>query len=182
MPLRRAARLLHAGGVIAYPTEGVFGLGCLPDDPQAVLRLLDIKKRDPSFGLILIAANAAQLDGWIRLPDGEHSLASSAKHPVTWIVPAADGVPEWVRGAHAGIAVRITAHPVAAALCEAAGMPLVSTSANLSGHPPARNAWVVRRQFQNLVDFIVPGRCGPARGPSELRDLESGAVLRAATP
>lgn len=182
MPLRRAARLLHSGGVIAYPTEGVFGLGCLPDDPEAVLRLLDIKKRDPSLGLILIAANAAQLDGWIKLPDGGHSLASSAEHPVTWIVPAADGVPEWVRGKHAGIAVRITAHPVAAALCEAAGMPLVSTSANISGHPPARNAWVVRRQFRNLVDLIVPGRCGPARGPSELRDLASGAVLRAATP
>jgi len=182
MPLRRAARLLHAGGVIAYPSEGVFGLGCLPDDPEAVLRLLDIKKRDPSLGLILIAANAAQLDGWIRLPDGENSLASSAEHPVTWIVPAADGVPEWVRGVHDGIAVRITAHAVAAALCEAAGSPLVSTSANTAGRPPARNAWVVRRQFRHLVDFIVPGRCGPARGPSELRDLESGAVLRAATP
>lgn len=182
MPLRRAARLLRAGGVIAYPTEGVFGLGCLPDDPEAVLRLLDIKQRDPSRGLILIAANAAQLDGWIRLPDGDHSLTSTADRPVTWIVPAADGVPEWVRGAHDGMAVRITAHPVAAALCEAADSPLVSTSANTAGRPPARNAWVVRRQFRQRVDFIVPGRCGPARGPSELRDLESGAVLRAAMP
>lgn len=177
MPLQRAARFIREGGVVAYPTEGVFGLGCLPDDEDAVLRILEIKQRDPSPGLVLIAADSRQLDPFIRMPAGRVPV-SDIERPVTWIVAAADGVPAWIRGRHAGVAVRVTAHPVAKALCDAAGSALVSTSANVSGQKPARNPHVLRRQFGHLVDCIVPGRCGPARGPSEIRDLASGKVLR----
>lgn len=179
IPIRKAAQVLRRGGVIAYPTEGVFGLGCLPDDPDAVARLLRIKQRDASQGLILIASDAAQLASWARLPAGA-DLRSSAERPVTWLVPARPSVPYAVRGEHAGIAVRITAHPVAAALCEAVDSALVSTSANVSGRPPARTAFVLRRRFGRLVDYVVPGACGPARGPSEIRDLETGRIVRAA--
>ena len=70
MSVLHAANILLRGGVIAYPTEGVFGLGCLPDDLQALRRLLDIKRRDAAKGLIVIAANASQLEGWIELPAG----------------------------------------------------------------------------------------------------------------
>ena len=86
-----------------------------------------------------------------------------------------------VRGRHAGLAVRLTTNPTAAALCDAAGSPLVSTSANLSGQAVARNEYVLRRTFADLVDYIVPGRCGPATGPSEIRDLATGTVIRATT-
>ena len=120
-PLRRAARILQGGGVIAYPTEGVFGLGCLPENFEAVGRILVIKERDPALGLVLIASDIEQLDGWIALPERSAKLESSEDRPVTWIVPASDDVPYWIRGAHSGIAVRITTHPVAAALCTAAG-------------------------------------------------------------
>jgi L-threonylcarbamoyladenylate synthase len=176
--IQKAVRILDRGGVIAYPTEGVFGLGCLPDNFTAVSRVLDIKQRDPDMGLVLIAAAVAQLDGWIDLPRKDHALASDSDQPVTWIVPAADDVPRWIRGDHAGIAVRITTHPVARALCEAAGSALVSTSANISGRSPARNAFVLRRHLGSLVDYIVPGECGPASGPSEIRVLESGEIVR----
>lgn len=178
--LRRATRVLGGGGVIAYPTEGVFGLGCLPDEFQAVRRVLAIKGRDPARGLVLIAADIAQLDGWVELPEGSSDLRSSGSRPVTWIVPAAAHVPYWIRGDNSGLAVRVTSHRVAGALCDAADSPLVSTSANLHGRPPARNRFVLRRRFGALVDYIVPGECGPASGPSEIRDLASDRILRSA--
>ena len=180
IPLRRAGSILRAGGIVAYPTEGVYGLGCRPDDFAAVQRICAIKQRDPLAGVLLIAADTAQLDDWIELPAGAPELGSSPDKPVTWIVPASAAVPPWIRGRHAGVGVRISCHPVATALCRAAGMPLVSTSANKSGRPPARHPMVLRRNFRDLVDCIVPGRCGPARGPSEIRDLVTGTVLRSA--
>lgn len=166
--------------MVAYPTEGVFGLGCRPDDAEAVARILEIKGRHAAQGLLLIAADTAQLEGWADLPPDAPDLRSPEDAPVTWIVPATDAVPPWIRGRHRGLGVRVTSHPVARALCEAAGFPLVSTSANRAGEPPARNALVLRRRFGSLVDFVVPGRLGPARGPSEIRDLASGKTLRPA--
>lgn len=179
-PIREAARVLLSDGVVAYPTEGVFGLGCLPGSAAAVARILGIKRRDPAMGLLLIASHRRQLEPWVGEAAATASLESSLRQPVTWIVPAAPDLPYWIGGDHDGVAVRITAHPVAAALCEAAGSALISTSANRSGQRPARNTYVLRRQFGGLVDFIVPGDLGPARGPSEIRQLDSGQTVRPA--
>lgn len=176
--LRHASRVLHDGGVVAYPTEGVFGLGCLPDDYAAVARVLQIKARDPSLGFILIVSDIDQLAGWTDPPDPD--LATCNENHVTWIVPATEAVPWWIRGDHSGLAVRLTTHPVARALCDAADSALVSTSANISGHAPARNSHVLRRQFGTLVDYIVPGECGPAAGPSKIRDFRTGKIVRPA--
>jgi len=178
--IRKAVQVLHGGGIIAYPTEGVFGLGCLPEDVAAVTRILEIKKRDPAMGLVLIASDMEQLRSWTALPPDAPPLESTNDRPVTWIVPATDETPLLVRGSHPGLAVRLTAHPVARELCEAAGSALVSTSANLHGRPPARNRHVLRRRFGTLVDYVVPGDCGPAAGPSEIRDLATGRILRSA--
>jgi L-threonylcarbamoyladenylate synthase len=180
IPLEKAARILREGGVVAYPTEGVFGLGCLPDDREAADRIFAIKRRDPSMGLILIAADVGQLEPYASLPAAAPEFVPGSDRPVTWVVPAKSSTPPWIRGRHPGVAVRICSHPVAAALCEAVGSALVSTSANLSGQPPARNSTVLRRRFGPLVDYIVPGECGPARGPSEIRDFASGKILRPA--
>lgn len=179
-PIRRAARILRAGGIVACPTEGVFGFGCLPDSMEGAARILNIKQRDPAMGLLLIAADAGQLTPWADIDPARAKLESTLEHPVTWVVPASDSVPFWIRGAHSGVAVRITAHPVAAALCEATGSALISTSANESGQAPARSPFVLRRRFRDLVDYIVPGECGPAVGPSEIRDLQTGRRIRAA--
>jgi L-threonylcarbamoyladenylate synthase len=178
MFVTRAAEVLLGGGIIAYPTEGVFGLGCLPDDIVAVERLLDIKNRDAAKGLILIAANVDQLEGWVSLPDRSTLPLPDPAHPVTWIVPPGPRVHPIIRGVHAGLAIRLTTNPIAAAICDAVASPVVSTSANLSGKPPARNRIVLRRQFGARVDYIVPGDCGPASGASEIRDLTTGKVLR----
>ena len=178
MTADKAAEVLLGGGVIAYPTEGVFGLGCLPRDTDAVQRLLDIKKRDPSKGLILIAANASQFDDWIDLPDAVLMPEPDPTQPITWIVPASSRVPPVVRGDNAGLAVRITTNPVAGNICRSVASPVVSTSANLSGQAVAPDEETLRRQFGDLVDYVVPGACGPASGPSEIRELLSGKILR----
>ena len=143
-------------------------------------RILDIKGRDPSMGLILIASSLSQLEPYAVVPEHGRDLAGSLEHPVTWVLPAQPSAPPWIRGRHPGVAVRMSAHPVAAALCDAAGSALVSTSANLAGQPPARNSIVLRRRFGRLVDYVVPGDCGPARGASEIRDHATGKVLRPA--
>ena len=174
----KAGRIVRSGGVIAYPTEGVYGLGCLPDDFEAVARILTMKERDPDMGLVLIISDIEQLEDWIDAPLNALTLESSLETPVTWILPATEEAPWWICGKHSGIAVRKTAHPVARALCQATDSALVSTSANISGRPPARTAHVLRRIFGALVDYIVPGACGPASGPSEIRVYESGKVLR----
>ena len=178
MSVKHAAEILFAGGVIAYPTEGVFGLGCLPEDIDAVLRLLAIKRRDADKGLILIASNVQQLDGWISLPEGSSIPDPDPEHPITWLVPPGELAHPILRGIHARLAVRITSNPIAAAICDAVDSPITSTSANLSGQPTARNRFVLRRQFAQRVDYLVPGDCGPASGPSEIRDLQTQRVLR----
>lgn len=178
--IARAADALLGGGVVVCPTEGVFGLSCMPDDPQALLRVLAIKGRDPAKGLILIAATLAQLDGWIAT-EGKNIPDPDPANPTTWLVPATAATSPLLRGTHASLAVRLTTNPRAYALCEAVDSPIVSTSANLAGENPARNRFVLRRKFAACVDYIVPGDCGPATGPSEIRDLQTGKVLRPRT-
>lgn len=174
-------RRLRTGAVIAYPTEAVFGLGCDPYNEAAVRRLLKIKRRPPQKGLILIAAEFAQLVPFIEPLDTtiRARIDATWPGPVTWLLPARSCVPTCLRGAHATLAVRVTAHPVAARLCRAFGVPLVSTSANISGRPPARSALAVRGQLNGLVDCIVPGTIGGMSRPSEIRHAISGRVVRA---
>jgi L-threonylcarbamoyladenylate synthase len=175
--ISRATDVLLGGGVITCPTEGVFGLSCMPDNSAALLRLLEIKQRDPAKGLILIAASKQQLRDWIAvspddIPDPRTEQA------ITWIVPAAAGVSELIRGVHTGIGVRITINPTARSLCETVGSPLISTSANIAGEATVNDSAAVHRQFVGSVDYVLPGECGPATGPSEIIDLESGKKLR----
>lgn len=181
LSIAKAADMLLGGGLIAYPTEGVYGLGCMPDDDNALLRLLTLKRRDPRKGLILIAADRSQLDDWIE-PDGGALPEPDPDHPTTWIAPARSQVSPLLRGEHAGLAVRLTTNPTAAAICNAVAAPIVSTSANVTGRPVARNQFVLRRRFGAVVDYIVPGDCGPASGPSEIRDLATGQVIRPRSP
>ncbi len=178
--LKIAARILRAGGVVAYPTEGVYGLGCDPQDAAAVLRVLAIKDRPVDKGLILIACDRAQLDGYV-CPDAEmeQRIAPTWPGPVTWLLPAGPLARPWLTGGSRLLAVRVSAHPVAAGLCRAFGAPLVSTSANLSGRPPAKSARLVRKSlYARGLDYLVPGAVGSQSGPTEIRHGISGAVLR----
>ncbi|MDX1804208.1 MAG: L-threonylcarbamoyladenylate synthase [Alcanivorax sp.] len=178
--LASAAHILRHGGVVAYPTEAVYGLGCDPLDEAAVRRLLAVKQRPEAKGLILLAADLQQLLPYIKVTDAELArLDNSWPAPVTFLVPASERVPAWVRGDHAKVAVRVSAHPLARSLAALAGGPIISTSANLSGRPAARNRFQVARQLGDQVDFIVSGACDRASKPSTIIDLQSGQTLRA---
>lgn len=180
-PAERGARILRAGGVIAYPNESVYGLGCLPGNEQAVERVLGLKRRERSLGLILIAGEWEQFKGWAASP----SMAAGAGNPgedggVTWVVPASRAAPAWITGGRDTIAVRVSLHPLAAELSRELDSPVVSTSCNPHGKPPARTAGEAQRYFGGEIDWIMPGNCGPLEGPTEIRDAATGAVLRPA--
>lgn len=175
----RAAAVLARGGVVAYPTEGVYGLGCDPFDSAGLEHLIRLKGRDPGKGFIVIAARPEQLAPLVRLPEGKlrADVLATWPGPVTWVLAAADGVPRRLRRADGTLAVRLTAHPPARALCLRAG-PLVSTSANRAGARPALDAFTVRRRFGRALDGIVAGPTGGLGGPTEIRDARTGRVLR----
>ncbi|GAB3346743.1 L-threonylcarbamoyladenylate synthase [Lysobacter tyrosinilyticus] len=176
------ARVLREGGVVAYPTEAVWGLGCDPLQEAAVQRLLAIKERDVAKGLILIAAQRAQLDGlldWDALAGERRALVEASwPGPNTWIVPATARVPRWITGAHAGVAVRVSAHPIVAALCTTFGGPLVSTSANRAGEPPAYDRGQLDPLLLAQLDGVCEGETGGQAAPTAIRDAATGAVLR----
>jgi L-threonylcarbamoyladenylate synthase len=180
LQLRVACHALNAGGVIAYPTEAVWGLGCEPLNRHACTRLLHLKQRDWRKGLILIAADFEQLRPFVEsLPENKMRKAfESWPGPATWLLPASELTPEWVRGEHDSVAVRVTAHPVAAALCRAYGGAIVSTSANRAGQSPALNVAQLRVRFGGQVDAAVSGAVGELKQPTPIRDLLSGKLLR----
>ena len=178
LKLRYAAEVIRAGGVIAYPTEQVFGLGCDPDCEAAIARILDLKQRSQQAGFILIAENLAQLHDWISPTATEREQMLAPNRFITWIVTANPQASHWITGGRRTIAVRITQHPVAAALCHLSGTPLVSTSANRHGHPPARSVLSARCKFGRRVDCFVAGTTGVRGKPSEIRDARSGTIIR----
>jgi len=177
--LQHAARLFQSGGVFAYPTESVYGLGCDPQNESAVNRLLAMKQRPVSKGLILIASRLQQLDNYIDISQAQaRIILDNLQPPVSWLVTPSSHCPKWITGQHETLAIRITQHPVAKDLCEYIKQPLVSTSANPAGQPPARTASEVKQYFESSIDFIVPGETGTLDKPTEIRNLMTGEIIR----
>lgn len=178
--LSLAVAALKAGEVIAYPTEAVWGLGCDPFNAAAVDRLLELKQRPASKGLILIAASLAQVEPWLAGLDAAQRAAVEASWPgpVTWVVPVDASMPAWIRGDHDSVAVRVSAHAGVQALCRAWGGVLVSTSANLSGQPAITRRDDILAQFGSALGHVLHGELGGDTKPSEIRDALSGTVLR----
>ena len=176
-----ALSVIQCGGVLAYPTEAVYGLGCNPYELPAVKRILRLKQRNSSKGLILVGYHINQFRHLVNLDslDKQSEIMASWPGPYTWILPTKPGVPDWLTGRNKGLAVRVSAHPLIRVLCAKAGV-LVSTSANPDGRKPAINSTEVRNYFGNRIDFIYPGSSGPALQPSQIRDALSGKILRGA--
>jgi L-threonylcarbamoyladenylate synthase len=176
-----AVAALRQGGVIAYPTEAVYGLGCDPFDEAAVARLFALKQRPLSQGVLLIAADFAQVEKFIGAAPAAAIARARASWPgpQTWVLPRSAQTPSWLAGAHAGIALRVTAHPLAAQLCRAFGAAIVSTSANRHGEPPARSAAEVRSAFGDELAYILDGPTGGLERPTPIRDAIGGEIIRA---
>lgn len=178
--LADAVTALRAGAVIAYPTEAIWGLGCDPDNPAALERLLALKARNPAKGMILIAGSIAQVEEWLDGLDAtlRQTLLESWPGPVTWLVPDNGRTHPLVKGQHDKVALRISAHPLVRMLTEAFGGPIISTSANRTGNTPMRSAKAVAAEWKGDV-VIVPGELGGRERPSVIRDVLTGDVLRA---
>jgi L-threonylcarbamoyladenylate synthase len=175
----QAVKVLREGGIIAYPTEGVFGLGCDPFNETAVLRLLKIKRRRVEKGLVLIASSWDQVKNLIKTGLFKScTIKPNSKKPITWVFPATKKVPSWVSGEFDSVAIRVTLHPVAKKLCQDFGGSIISTSANLVGKNPAKNLKQVSEQFASVVDFIVSGRVGNLKKPTEIREIKTNKLIR----
>ena len=179
--INEIAGIIRQGGVIAYPTEAVWGIGCNPWNRSAVYRVLEIKTRPVEKGVILIGCSEDQfaplLDPLSR--EDRAKLTGSWPGPHTWVIPDPDGwVPEWVKGQFDSVAVRVSAHPTVQEICRAVGYPIISTSANRAGSEPLLNLSDVEQEFNTALDAIVDGETGPQGIPSQIRDLRSGKIIR----
>jgi len=165
--------------LIAYPTESCYGLGCDPDNRNAVLRLLKLKQRPQHKGLILIASLYHQVARYIQplTPDQQYKLISAGAQAVTYLMPTRNSAPRWLRGSHDSLAIRFTAHPLARQLCHGIDSALVSTSANHSGCKPARTYAECQRLFGKNV-WVLPGRVGKRKIPSRILAWADGKIIR----
>ncbi|WP_144392453.1 L-threonylcarbamoyladenylate synthase [Pleionea sediminis] len=176
--IQHASHWVRAGGVIAYPTETVWGLGCDPFCQTAVDRILAVKQRAPEKGFIIIASEINQLRLLTSTLSSENiQKLTSQPRPTTWIMRAHERVPSWVTGGRATIAVRLTQDPFCQQLCNSVGA-IISTSANRSGKDPASSRWDCIRQFYHEVDWVVPGETPENSKPSRIIDMQTGAIIR----
>lgn len=178
--LHCAADTISSGGVIAYPTEAVWGLGCHPDNKIGVERILKLKGRSVDKGLILVAANIEQLQPYLHGLDQSQldRMQQTWPGPTTWLVPNNGVAADWITGRHDSLALRVSNHPLVAALCQRVGGAIVSTSANPQGKISARNRFEVRRFFAKGLDYYAPGEVLGHSNPSQIRDLISDKIIR----
>jgi L-threonylcarbamoyladenylate synthase len=172
--------IINQGGVIAYPTEAVFGLGCDPLNIAAIEKILAIKQRSRDKGLILIASSWEQLKFFVEeLPeDRMEKIFNTWPGPFTWLFPAKPSVSEWIRGQHTTVAVRVSAHPIVQKICQTLGHPLISTSANREGQQPTRSTEETQAIFKNEIEALVQGETTGLMNPTEIRDARTGKIIR----
>jgi L-threonylcarbamoyladenylate synthase len=173
----RAVKVLQRGGVVAYPTDTLYGLAADPRSVEAVRRLFAIKRREPGHAVLLIAADLAQAE----LAAVFDRRARRAAHafwpgPLSIVLPATDRPCAEVRADDGTVAVRVPAHPLSRELAAAFGFCITATSANRTGHPATGSATVVAATFGDDVDLLLDAGDSPGGPPSTIVDL------RGATP
>ena len=175
-----AAKVLHQGGVIAYPTESVFGLGCDPQNDSAIIKLLNIKNRSIKRGLILIASHIEQLEPYIAQLDNDllKKINQTWPGPSTWLLPAGEDSNIFLRGIHPLQAVRVSNHPIVKNLCNKFGGAIVSTSANKTNRPAAKTTVQVYCKFGQQLDYILAGGVGNLSKPCEIRNGLNDEIIR----
>jgi L-threonylcarbamoyladenylate synthase len=177
---RKAIKTLKSGGVIAYPSESVYGLGCNPYNLQAVSDLLSVKHRSYKKGLIILVSDIEQASSLIEPLSTQQKQRIQNHHgrATTWLVNKSERTSPLLAGNHPKLAIRVTSNPVAKKLCEMMQGPIVSTSCNRNAKPTSRSAAVIRNKFYLPLAQIIPGACG-GEPASRIVDLESGQILRA---
>ena len=178
--IAQAVATVKQGGILIYPTECVFGMGCDYNNETSVNRLLQLKQRPVEKGLILVASHIQQVLPLIQ-PSQRADLARALKtwpgHH-TWVFPATKRVPQWITGQFDTLAVRISSHPTVKSLCDALGQPLVSTSANISGQASADSCQELSLIWRNDVDYYLSLPLGGKSKASSIRLASNGAQIR----
>ena len=179
---QRVEQVLLNHGVVAYPTEAVFGFGCLPQDLTAIEKILAIKHRPISKGLILVASSLEQVLPFVVSPSADERklILSPKERPTTYLLRARNTTGVHLKGRFSTLAIRISDHPIVRQLCDHLEQPLVSTSANITGKRPASTALQVRLQFATKLDHIVDAPVGEHAQVSDIYDLTSHRYLRKA--
>lgn len=174
----QATKIIHKEGVIACPTESVYGLSCDPLSEKAVDKILRLKSRPVEKGLILIASSLEQLMPFLDIGEAECKKIIEYKAPMTWLVKKSRYTPPWVHGSHSKVAIRVSLHPIVKQLCDHLVHPLISTSANTANMKPATNVLQARRYFKNAVDMYLNGETGGLEKPTPISDLDDNTLIR----
>jgi L-threonylcarbamoyladenylate synthase len=178
--LNQAVETVNNGGIIVYPTESVYGLGCNPFDQKSVEKLLLLKKRNVDKGLILIASHVQHILPLIK-PIEANDLSRALKtwpgHH-TWVFPKSKIVPYWVSGKYESIAVRVSKNPIVIELCQNLNSPLISTSANISTENELCSISDIKSVFGNQVDFYLDAPTGKESKPSTIHDAHTNTIIR----
>ena len=172
----QATNIIQHGGVIAYSTETVLGLGCDPWNESAVKKLLWLKNRAVENGLIVLVADLNTLQHYSKPLDKQHITSIEDSKHTTWLLPSEEKIPKWLTGRHDKIAVRISEHTVARQLA-AKTHGIVSTSANLTAHKILSTHNEIRDWFGPHIDYVIID-CVGSGVPSKICDLLSGKIIR----
>ena len=179
MANQRLIRYLKQGGVIAYPTESCYGLGCDPKNKYAVEKILRLKKRARSKGFILISSKINHLYSYMQdLSElQKKEMMNKWPGPHTWLVPASNYCPSWLRGASHNIALRLPKVKSTLNLLNSISFPITSTSANLSHKQSIKTLRACKNLFKNNVK-IIEGNIGSEKKPTTIQDFISNEIIR----
>lgn len=172
--IKQAVETLRAGGLILYPTDTIWGIGCDATNPAAIERVYQLKGRSAEKSLIILLGNDNQLQSYVQeVPDVAYSLVEYAEKPLTIVYESAKNLPENVLADDGSIAIRVVKHAFCERLLERFRKPIVSTSANLSGEPAPRNFESIDPALKERVDYVVQfGQADrSARPPSTIMKL-----------
>lgn len=176
--IRQAASAIRNQGVVCYPTESVFGLGCDPLSATAVDKILQLKQRPVDKGLILIASRIEQLAPYVQLSDAQRTQLLEQTSAITWLVNKSAATPPWISGEHSKVAIRLSRHPLVCALCNQLDSAIVSTSANPSRQAAAKTLLRVKQYFPDQLDYYLNGELGNIGKATPIIDMQSSMIIR----
>lgn len=154
--LNKALETLKSGGLILYPTDTIWGIGCDATNPDAVEKIFALKGRDKGKSMIILLGNDYQLEGYVKdVPDVAYELIEATDKPLTIIYSNAKNLAENVVAQDGSIGIRIVQHPFCEQILQRFRKPIVSTSANISGEISARNFSEISEEIINGVDYVV---------------------------
>ncbi len=176
--IRHAAHIIKRGGIIAYPTDTIYGLGCDPYNLDAIEKINAIKQRPLNKHFILLASDISQLKSIIKISKEQQEKITQSIEPTSWIVKAAPFAPSWLTDSSGSLTVRISKNNDVQRLCKATGHAIISTSANISGKTPAKTSFDLHKYFHHKVDKILVSNKKHTGKPSRIIRLSDNYVIR----